>query len=301
MDVIFLGSGGSIPTKKRNLPCLLIRLERELIMFDCGEAAQKQFLSIKAGVNKNMKIFISHMHGDHVLGLPGLIQTFSLLGRERKLEIYGPKGIKSFLNCIKKTVSFNLAFKIEVYEVDEGQILEGETYIIEAVWANHTIPCLSFTLTEKPKPGKFKPEKAIKLGVPKGPLWKKLQMGESVKIGSKIIESKEVVGPPRPGVKIVYSSDTRPCEAIEGLSKNADLLIFDSTFDNSRKDKAEEYGHSTCTQAAKIAKKAKVKKLVLTHLSPIYEGQEEKLIEQAKKIFKETILAEDLMKITVKK
>ncbi|MBS7655731.1 ribonuclease Z [Candidatus Bathyarchaeota archaeon] len=301
MDIFFLGSGGSIPTKKRNLPCILIKLERELLMLDCGEAAQKQFLSIKAGINKHMKIFISHMHGDHVLGLPGLIQSFSLLGREKKLEIYGPKGIKSFLNCVKKTVPFNLSFKTEVHEIGEGQILEEETYIIKTMWVNHTIPCLSFALIEKPKPGKFNPEKARKLGVPEGPLWKKLQMGESVKIGSKIIKSREVVGPPRLGAKIVYSSDTRPCKAIEKLSKNADLLIFDSTFDDFKKDKASEYGHSTCIQAAKIARKAKVKKLVLTHLSPIYEGCEEKLFEQAKKIFKETILAEDLMKITIKK
>jgi ribonuclease Z len=299
VDIIFLGSGGSIPTKKRNLPCLLIKRENELLMFDCGEAAQKQLLFIKAGINKEMKIFISHMHGDHVLGLPGLIQSFSLLGREKKLDIYGPKGIKKFLGCIKKTVPFNLSFKINIHEVSEGKILEEKTYIIEAVWANHTIPCLSFALIEKPKPGKFNPKKARKLGIPEGPLWKKLQMGESIKLGSKIIESKEVVGPPRPGAKIVYSSDTRPCKAIEDLSKNANLLIFDSTFDDSKKDKAKEYGHSTCLQAAEIAKKAKVKKLILTHLSPIYEEHEEELIKQAKKIFKKTILAEDLMKITV--
>ncbi|MEM3552472.1 MAG: ribonuclease Z [Candidatus Bathyarchaeia archaeon] len=299
MDIIFLGSGGSIPTKKRNLPCILVKREGELLMFDCGEAAQKQFLSIKAGINKNMKIFISHMHGDHVLGLPGLIQSFSLLGRERKLEIYGPKGIKKFLNCIKKNIPFNLSFKIDIHEVDEGEILEENAYIIKAAWANHTIPCLSFALIEKPKPGKFNPEKARKLGIPEGPLWKKLQMGESIKIDSKIIEPKEVVGPPRPGVKIVYSSDTRPCKALEELSKNADLLIFDSTFDNSKKDKAKEYGHSTCLQAAEIAKKANVKKLVLTHLSPIYEGHEDELIKQARKIFKKTLLAEDLMKITI--
>ncbi|MEM3151280.1 MAG: MBL fold metallo-hydrolase, partial [Candidatus Bathyarchaeia archaeon] len=139
MDIIFLGSGGSIPTKKRNLPCILVKREGELLMFDCGEAAQKQFLSIKAGINKNMKIFISHMHGDHVLGLPGLIQSFSLLRRERKLEIYGPKGIKKFLNCIKKNIPFNLSFKIDIHEVDEGEILEENAYIIKAAWANHTI------------------------------------------------------------------------------------------------------------------------------------------------------------------
>jgi len=299
MEVIFLGSGGSLPTKKRNLPCILIKRESELLMFDCGEATQKQFFSIKAGVNKDMKIFISHMHGDHVLGLPGLIQSFSLLGREKKLEIYGPKGIKKFLNCIRRTVPFNLSFKINIHEVDEGKILDEKSYIIEAAWANHTIPCLSFALIEKPKPGKFNPEKAKKLGIPEGPLWKKLQMGESIKLGSKIIESKEVVGPPRPGAKIVYSSDTRPCKTIEKLSKNADLLIFDSTFDDSKKNKAKEYGHSTCVQAAEIAKKAKVKKLILTHLSPIYEEHEEELINQARKIFKETILAEDFMKITI--
>lgn len=300
IEVIFLGTGGSMPTKKRNLPCVLVKRDGELLMFDCGEGAQRQLTLVKAGVNKKMKIFVSHMHGDHVLGLPGLIQTMALLGRSRELWVYGPRGIKAFLNCVQETVPFNLTYEIKLREVEEGVVARGEGYAIEAAWVDHTIPCLAFALVEDPRPGKFNPARARRLGVPEGPLWKKLQMGEPVEVGGRRVEPREVLGPQRPGAKVVYSADTRPCRSVEKLSRNADLLIFDSTFDEGREDKAGEYGHSTCVQAAKVAKKAGARRLALTHISPIYEGEEEKLVKQARKIFKKVFLAEDLMKVEVK-
>ncbi|MEM3506207.1 MAG: ribonuclease Z [Candidatus Bathyarchaeia archaeon] len=297
-QIIFLGTGGSLPTKSRNLPSVVVKRKDEILMFDCGEGTQKQMLSSKIGINKKMKILISHLHGDHVLGLPGLIQTMSLLGRNKELEVYGPSGINDFLESIFKTVPFNLNYSIKVNSIDEGKILEKNEYEIFAKKTNHGIPCFAFALIEKPKPGRFYPEKARALGIPEGPLWKKLQLGKDIVLKGKIIKSNQVVGPPRQGLKIVYALDTRPCEAVLEFSRNADVLIHDSTFGNDMVKKANEYGHSTSSQAANIAKAANVKKLVLLHISPMYKNPS-KLLKEAKKIFPSTIMPKDLESIKI--
>lgn len=298
MEIIFLGTGGSIPSKKRSLPSIVIKRKDEVLMLDCGEGTQKQLLLSKIGINKKMKILISHLHGDHVLGLPGLIQTMSLLGRTKELEIYGPFGIKKLLDSIFETVQFKLNYPIKINIINEGKVLETKEYEIFAKQASHTISCFAFALIEKPKPGKFYPEKAKALGIPEGPLWKKLQLGEDIVFEGKLIKSNQVVGPPRKGLKIVYALDTRPYEAILELAKNADLLMHDSTFGNDMSEKANEYGHSTSSQAANLAKNANVKKLVLLHISPMYKNPY-KLLKEAKKIFPSTIMPKDLESIKI--
>jgi ribonuclease Z len=299
MEIIFLGTGGSIPTKRRNLPSVVVKRKDEILMFDCGEGTQKQMLLSKIGINKKMKVLISHFHGDHVLGLPGLIQTMSLLGRNKELEIYGPLGIEDFLESISKTVQFNLNYSIKVNSIDEGKILEANEYEIFAKQANHGIPCFAFALIEKAKPGRFYPEKARALGIPEGPLWKKLQTGEDIVFKGTIVKSNQVVGPPRKGLKIVYALDTRPCEAILELARDADVLMHDSTFGNDMVEKANEYGHSTSSQAANIAKAANVKKLVLLHISPIYNKNPYRLLKEAKKVFPLSIMPKDLESIKI--
>ncbi|MEM2273056.1 MAG: MBL fold metallo-hydrolase, partial [Candidatus Bathyarchaeia archaeon] len=168
IKIIFLGTSGSLPTNDRSLPSIVIQREGEILMFDCGEGTQRQMMRAGIGFNRRMTVFITHMHGDHVLGLPGMIQTMSLLGRDKPLRIYGPPGIKAFIDAVISTVSFWLSFPIEVNEIDdEGIAYDCEGYEVRAVWADHSIPSLAYALVEKPRPGKFYPEKAIALGVPK--------------------------------------------------------------------------------------------------------------------------------------
>ena len=300
LRVVFLGTAGSVPTPKRSLPAILIQRKGEQIMFDCGEGVQRQMIKAKVGFHRKMKVFITHMHGDHVLGLPGLLQTMALLDRERKLEVYGPPGIKRFLEDIRETVQFVLTFSVEIYEISEaGVVCEEEEYFVQAVWANHVIPSLAYSLIEKPRPGKFHPEKAKALGVSEGPLWSKLQHGYKVKLqDGRVIKPEDVTGPPRPGRKIVYTGDTRPFKGFVKFAAGADLLIHDATLDDGLVERAEEDGHSTPEQSAKHAKKAKVKQLVLTHISARYDDINI-LLEQAQKVFKNTQVAEDFMKIEI--
>jgi ribonuclease Z len=247
-----------------------------------------------------MKIFITHMHGDHVLGLPGLLQTMSLLDRQRELEIYGPVGIKAFVKAIEKTVQFVLTFRVEIHEIrKEGIACTEKEYEVLAGQTDHVTPSWAYALLEKPRPGRFDPKKAEALGIPEGPLWSKLQHGEKVKMSKgKLVKPEQVVGVPRPGRKIVYSGDTRPTTNLLLLAERADLLIHEATFENELEEKAIEDGHSTPAQAAKIAKKAKVKRLVLTHVSSRYKNPKS-LLEQAKRIFPKSEVAEDLMEIDV--
>jgi len=300
LKVVFLGTAGSVPTPKRSLPAILIQRKGEQIMFDCGEGVQRQMIKAKTGFHRKMKVFITHMHGDHILGLPGLLQTMALLDREKKLDVYGPPGIKRFLENIRETVQFVLTFPVEIHEIYKaGIVCEEQEYTVQAVWANHVIPSLAYALIEKPRPGKFYPEKAKALGIPESTLWSKLQQGHKVKLkNGRVAKPKDVMGPPRQGRKIVYTGDTRPFKGFAKFAADADLLIHDATLDDALAERAEEDGHSTPNQAAKLAKKAKVKQLILTHISARYDDTSI-LLEQAQKIFKNTQIAEDFMKIEI--
>ena len=295
MQVIFLGTGGSIPTPRRGLSAVAVKRKNELLMFDCGEGTQRQMIKAGIGFNRKTKIFVTHMHGDHILGLPGLLQTMSLLGRTKKLEIYGPQGIEAFVEAIGRTVRFTLTFPVQVSEVKPGLVLDEKEYRIYAVQANHMDPSLAYALSEKPRPGRFNTEKAKKLRVPEGPLWSKLQCGSPVELpDGRNIKPEMVLGHPRPGRKIVYTGDTGASEQIVELAENADLLIHEATFEDELKERAVEDGHSTPSMAAETAKKAGVKRLFLTHISARYKDAG-LLLEQAQKIFGNTELAEDFM------
>jgi ribonuclease Z len=269
-------------------------------MFDCGEGVQRQMLLAGQSLNRKMKIFITHMHGDHVLGLPGLLQTMALFNRERKLDVYGPPRINAFLQAIRETVQFVLTFPIEIHEIEKaGVVCDEEEYYVEAVESEHVIPSFAYAYVEKPRPGKFHPENAKALGVPEGPQWGKLQRGQNVRLpNGRVVKPEEVMDPPRQGRKIVYTGDTRPFKLLEKFALGADLLIHDSTLGEELTERAKEYGHSTPNQAARTAKKAKVKKLILTHISQRYEDTS-MVLRQAKKIFKNTAVAEDFMRLDI--
>lgn len=299
--VIALGTAGGVPTVSRNLPSFVVVREGESLVFDCGEGTQRQM--IKAGVSPcgRMKIFITHLHGDHVIGLFGLLQTMNLLNRERGLDVYGPSGLRYLINDVLKSIAAEPSFELSIHEVGEGVVCEEKGYVVKAAWAEHSKPNLAYALIEKEGPGKFYPEKARELGVPVGPLWAKLKRGEEVVLeGGRVVSPREVLGPPRPGVKVVYSGDTAPCSSIIELARGADLLIHEATFDDSLVNKAVEDKHSTASQAAKVALEAGVKRLLLTHVSARY-ADPRVLKEEAAKVFPNVEVAEDLAVYEVKR
>jgi ribonuclease Z len=296
LRVMFLGTSGAVPTAQRSLPAVLIQRGTELVMLDCGEGVQRQMICAKVGFHKKMRIFLSHLHGDHVLGLPGLLQTMALMDRKKSLEVYGPEGTVAFLKCVQDSLRFALTFDVQVCEIqDAGLVCDEKEYAVKAVWANHVTPTLAYAFLEKERPGRFFPEKALALGVPKGVLWSKLQHGESVALSDgSVVKPGEVAGPLRRGRKIVYSGDTMPFKGFAKFAAGADLVIHEATFDDALAEKAELDGHSTPGQAALQAKRAKAKMLALTHVSARY-ADSALLLEQAKKVFRNTVVAEDFL------
>jgi len=256
-------------------------------------------MQARAGMNRKMRIFISHLHGDHVFGLPGLLHSLSFMGRTRELEIIGPKGIADFIVSVNRVVKLYSQFPIQIAEVrSAGRVVNEAEYEVRAAAAKHGIPCFAYAFQEKPRPGRFDPVKARKLGIPEGPLWKKLQASRTIKVGKRRIASKLVVGSPRPGVKVTYAVDTRPCASVVRLASGSHLLIHDSCFEASAAKKAADYGHSTAVEAAQVAKRSRARRLVLFHISAMYEDATP-LLRQAKKIFPQTVLCEDMDSINV--
>ena len=296
--IIFLGTAGSIPTLKRNLPAVLVCRKNDQLLFDCGEGAQRQMLMAKTGFHRNMKIFLSHMHGDHVLGLPGLMQTMALMDRRNKLQVYGPNGIRHFLQSVKEALQFGLTYPVEIHEIySAGTICEEAEYTIEAAESNHVMSSFAYAFIEKQRPGKFYPEKAKAMGVPEGELWSKLQRGEKVKLANgKTVKPEDIMGSIRNGRKIVYTGDTRPFKDFARFASGANLIIHDATLDDTLVEKANQDGHSTPSQAAEQAAKAKAKRLILTHISARYPDAK-LLLDQAQKGFKNVAIAEDFLEI----
>jgi len=261
-------------------------------MFDCGEGTQYRLLQKKIRIwHRPAHIFISHLHYDHWGGLFGLIASMSLEGRQQCLQIYGPPGIRTlFLSLVKLVRKEN--FPLEVWECSPGLILETTEYRVLACKGTHGIPTLAFALIENMRSGKFYPDRATALGIPKGTLWGKLQAGKTIQIEGRTITPDQVVGPPRPGLKIVYAIDTRPNKHIKELSANADLLIHDATFSRMQQSRAEETGHSTAYEAATLAKRAHVRQLILTHISARFRT-DEILRNEAEEVFKPSRVAYD--------
>jgi len=299
MKLVFLGTSGAQPTEERGLTCICLEKEGEILMFDAGEGAQFSYLKSGLGWNKKMKIFVTHLHGDHCIGILGLLQTMTMQNRIESLEIYGPDGIEEFIAANIKVLNFGLSFPVLITAIDETKIVDEKTYSVFACKANHSIPAYSFRFDEKDKPGRFNIDKAKKLGIPEGRFWNQLQSGHEIKIGDKTVKPSEVLGEKRPGKKIGISGDTRPTKKLEEFFKNCNYLSFDSTFLEELNDKAVETFHSTAKEAAILAKNANVENLILTHFSARYKD-ESVLVEEAKKIHGSVIGAKDLLEIEIK-
>lgn len=297
MEIIFLGTSSAVHTHNRNHPAIILKAFGETMLFDCGEGTQRQLIFAKVSPMKISKIFLSHYHGDHILGLPGLLQSMNFRGRETKLTIYGPKGLNTLKNAIFNLGYCKIDFPIEFIEIGTETIESCEEYIIKSQDVNHQVPCLAYTVKELKKP-RFLREKAIELGVPVGPAFGKLHNGEEVEVNGKIIKPEQVLGPARKGNKVTYSGDTTPCEEMIEFAKDSTLLIHESTYVNEDADKAKDNFHSTSSDAARIAKKSNSKQLVLTHFSTRYTSLDD-LLKEAKEIFENTKLAKDFMKIEI--
>jgi len=299
MKLVFLGTAGAQPTENRGLTCICLEKDGEILMFDAGEGAQVSYLKSGLGWNKKMKIFVTHLHGDHCIGILGLLQTMTLQHRTESVEIFGPNGIEEFIAANIKILKFGLSFPVMITSIIEEKIVDEDAYSVFACKAEHSVLAYSYLFQEKDKPGRFHPDKAKQLGIPEGELWNQLQKGQEVKVADKTIKPSEVLGEKRPGKKIGISGDTRPTKRLEEFFKNCDYLVFDSTFLDELRDKAIETFHSTAKEAAILAKSANVANLILTHFSARYKD-ETVLFEDAKTIHKSVIAAKDQLKIEIK-
>ncbi|MGC9553991.1 MAG: ribonuclease Z [Thermoplasmatota archaeon] len=295
----FLGTGGSWPSSERNVSSTAIKRGSDLLLFDCGEGTQRQLQKSALSYMQVSAIFITHFHGDHFLGLPGLIQTFQLNDREAPLHVYGPPGMQQVMHQCTHLGYFRPAFEIVAHDLDPGAEVRFPGYRVTCIAARHNLPALSYCLEEDPRPGRFDKPRALELGVPEGPLFGRLQRGHSVQVNGSTITPDMVLGQPRPGRKITLSGDTMPNPALIDFARHSDVLIHDATTDSSLEDKANEYGHSTALQAAQIAREAEVERLYLTHISPRY-ADPRPLEREAQEIFPESYVAHDFLHTEVK-
>jgi len=301
IELTFLGTGSSIPTLRRNHPAMLLKYKAENILVDCGEGTQRQFRQAHLNPCKVTKILISHWHGDHILGLPGLLQTLNLNGYSGELIIYGPKGSKKkFQEMVAPYLGFYWDvnrknggdFNIVVKEVSDGVIFEDEDFQIETAEVNHGCPAVGYSFIVKEKK-RLDKEKLAKLKIPNSPLVGELVKGKTVEINGKKINGKKLMYV-EPARKVSFVMDTRKCDGALRIAKGADVLISEATYSKEESEIAKEHGHLTSVDAATIAKKAKVKALVLIHLSQRYEGIPKMILGEAKEVFKDVVIPEDL-------
>lgn len=290
MKLTFLGTSGAVPSIKRNHPSMLLSYKQENILIDCGEGTQRQFKKARISPTKITRLLITHWHGDHVLGIPGLLQTLSFNNYRKTLFIYGPKGIKKNMNNLIKAFPSVMGVKIKVQEVD-GKFLETDEFYIESKKMAHGIPTNAYAFVKKGQ-RRIDKKKLSRSKLPSGPLLQKLKKGRSITHKGKRYLTKDLTyfeG----GKKISFVLDTLQNKRIVSLVKNSDLLVIESTYSDEVKAMARERKHMTARQDAEIAKKAKVKRLFLTHLSERYEKNPERILKEAKKIFKNSYLAKD--------
>ncbi len=303
LQVYFLGTAGALPTPVRNPPCIMIRRGTDTLLFDCGEGAQQQMMRARCGFTVDA-IFVTHWHADHFLGIFGLVQTMSFNGRTDPLTIYGPPWVHEFAETIKKISRFNLKFTLDSVELSDGSWVRFDGYTVTGFSVSHGMPALGYVLEEDPRPGRFDRERAIELGVPPGPLFGRLQRGETIRVTKdgqeREVQPSDVMGAPRPGRKIVYTGDTRPViPVLISYGKEPDLLIHDATYDESEAKRAAEFYHATAAQAGQAAAAVNARTLALTHISSRYTDTANHANE-AKSAFAGTVLVpEDLFMLEV--
>jgi ribonuclease Z len=302
VQLVFLGTGSGKPTPHRNVSAMALFREGKLYLFDCGEATQIQMTRSPLRPGSLEAIFLTHFHGDHVNGLLGLVGSQTLNQRDAPLTVVGPSGLRRWFKCMRDLHILWPSFRLDATEVTaEGIVYEEEDFHVEAMALNHRVETWGYAFVEKARPGRFDLDKARALGIPPGPMYGRLQRGESIVLDDgRQIHPDDVLGHARPGLKIVYCTDTAPCENAIRLAQDADVLVHEATYPAGDEKLAHSRGHSTAADAARVAREARVHQLVLTHVSQKYMRLDQ-LRDQAREIFPNTVVAHDFFELDVKR
>ncbi len=291
LSVLFLGTAASVPTSQRGTAGFLVRRGGDRLLIDCGEGTQRQLLRSGVGLVDVDEILLTHYHADHFLGLPGMLKTFGLRGREAPLAIYGPPGLRNLIASLDQVFG-RLPYRLELVELERGDWIGHDGYRVDTFATDHGVPSVGYAIIEDVRPGRFDLDEARRLGVPDGPMFGALQHGDPVTLeGGRQIEPGMVLGPARPGRRIVFSGDTRPCPATIEAAAGADLLVHEATFLDEEAARASQTGHCTATQAGQIARDAQVTMLALTHLSTRHLVRD--IRREAEREFPNTVVPRD--------
>ncbi|ARA99242.1 MULTISPECIES: ribonuclease Z [Geobacillus] len=304
MELLFLGTGAGVPAKERNVSSIALQLLEErgaTWLFDCGEATQHQILHTAIRPRRIEHIFITHLHGDHLFGLPGLLGSRSFQSGETPLTVFGPKGIRQFVETALTVSGTRLRYELNIAEIDEGVIFDDERFSVTAKRLDHGMPSYGFRVAEKDLPGPLLVDRLKALGVRPGPIYQQIKQGKTVVLeDGTVLDGREFVGPPQKGRIVAVLGDTRFCEAAIELAHEADVVIHEATFAAAEQRLARDYFHSTTTDAAEVAKRAGAKRLILTHISSRYQGEAAlKLLEEARRVFPNTELAADFASFSI--
>ncbi|WP_421379428.1 ribonuclease Z [Bacillus salacetis] len=305
MDLLFLGTGAGVPAKSRNVTSIALKLLEErgaVWLFDCGEATQHQILHTSLKPRKIEKVFITHLHGDHIFGLPGFLGSRSFQGGETELTVYGPPGIREFIEVSLSISGTHLLYPLHIEEVEEGMVFEDEQFSVEARMLDHALPCYGYRIVEKDKPGVLQADKLKELGIKPGPIFKKLKEGETVTLDDgRVVDGQDFLGPPIKGRIVTILGDTRPSPEAVKLAESADALIHEATFSKEQEKMAHDYFHSTTQQAAETAAAANAKRLFLTHISSRFtEAEWPELEREARETFPDSHIASDFFEVSIK-
>lgn len=302
MQLTFLGTSSGVPTRSRNVSAIALRLPQrsELWLFDCGEGTQHQFLRSDLKVGQLRRIFVTHMHGDHIFGIMGLLASCGLAGNPERIDLYGPRPLGAYLHDSGLHSQTRFSYPVQVHGVEDGLVYEDQEFVVRSGLLKHRIPAHGYRIEEKDRPGRFDLAKAQALGIPPGPVYGQLKAGQRVTLADgRIIRGAELCGPIRPGRKIAYCTDTIFCEGAVDLAQGVDVLIHEATFAHQDAEQAFQSLHSTSTMAAQVALAAGVKQLILTHFSPRYAPGNaltlDNLLAEAQSIFPNTMLAHDFL------
>jgi ribonuclease Z len=289
LSVVFLGTGGAVPSARRSTASVLVARGGERLLFDCGEGTQRQ-MQKSLGLVQVDEIYLTHFHADHFLGLPGLVKTYDLTDRERPLTVYGPRGLSDLFRTLGKLIG-KIGFELDLVEIEPGDEIGLEGGEIRPYPVEHGVRACGYALVEDERPGRFDLERASGLGVPEGPAFAALQRGETVQGSAGPVEPEQVVGPSRPGRTVVITGDTRPCEATVEAAHGAELLVHDASFAEEETRRALDTSHSTVGEAAAVAAEAEAKMLALVHISSRYHVGA--VLEEAREVFPEAVAPRD--------
>lgn len=299
MDIYFLGTGAGMPSKQRNVTSIALNLLDErgtYWLFDCGEGTQQQILNSPVKLGRTEMLFITHLHGDHLYGLPGLLTSRSYLGGDTPLTLYGPPGLKRFVETALEVSGAHLSYTLQIVEIEEeGLIFEDESFRVETARLEHRIECFGFRIVEKDQPGKLMQDKLKELGIPAGPIYGKLKQGQSVQLeDGRTLQGTDFLGAPIPGRIVVILGDTRYCNGAKHLARGADVLVHEATFAMDKQELAYDFDHATSSDAARTAQEAGVNALIMTHISSRYQGDAiPELLQEAQKVHSNSYIAKD--------